>query len=172
MMRRSGLALSRWCIEMSKTVLVILLLFTVTVSAAFTRDTAKFQGHRYKTYRAALSWSEARDACEKMGGHLVTINSEEEQDFVTHLILRGNANCYWIGGIKVPGRWQWITGEAVTYRNWAKDEPNNADGNEVVIMMYGKTSSNIGQWNDESPFGNPYDDFYNLENFGFVCEWE
>ena len=152
--------------------MILLFAFMLAYFLDKSDDFVKFNGHKYKVYKEAVSWSDAKEICEKAGGHLVTINSEDEQNFINHLLLRDNANCYWTGGIKVPGSWQWVTGENITYRNWAKGEPNNLDGDETVMMIYGKNSSNIGQWNDESPFGNPHDEFYSLKNFGYICEWE
>ena len=48
-------------------------------------------GHYYKVFSGPnseypqLTWEEAKLACEQLGGHLVTITSSEEQDFIESL---------------------------------------------------------------------------------------
>ena len=42
--------------------------------------------HQYRIFYDALTWEEAKAACEAKGGHLATITSEEEQQKLnTHL---------------------------------------------------------------------------------------
>ena len=48
--------------------------------------TVTFQGHRYRLVKSEVkdscTWEEARTKAEEMGGHLVTINSKEERDWI------------------------------------------------------------------------------------------
>ena len=73
-------------------------------------------GHYYKLCGKSrsehLSWTEAKQACEEMGGHLVTITSQEENDFVQSL-HRGGSVQAWIGMSELDeiGNWKWVTGE-------------------------------------------------------------
>ncbi|MHC4251825.1 MAG: protein kinase domain-containing protein, partial [Planctomycetota bacterium] len=46
-------------------------------------DAVEFGGHRYKLFTEKMSWHDAKAFCERAGGHLVTITSKEENDFVT-----------------------------------------------------------------------------------------
>ena len=41
-----------------------------------------FGGHTYAVYEQVMDWDAARQYCESMGGHLVTITSAEEQRFL------------------------------------------------------------------------------------------
>ncbi|XP_076975751.1 C-type lectin domain family 4 member G-like [Tamandua tetradactyla] len=74
-----------------------------------------FEGSCYNFTTEKLNWIEARDSCTQEGAHLVIINSEAEQKFLTS---QGVAS--WIGLRKQyendPYTWQ--DGSAVTYANW------------------------------------------------------
>ena len=84
-----------------------------------------FQGHEYKLFTDAKSWNAAQAACAALGGHLVTIESPEENAFVRQ--LAGGA-VVWIGFTDsavwgaTEGDWELITGEIlipnVDYDNW------------------------------------------------------
>ena len=45
-----------------------------------------YEGHCYRRYRAKKTYVEARDACKRHGGDLVSVHSDEENDFVASLI--------------------------------------------------------------------------------------
>jgi hypothetical protein len=84
-------------------------------------DAREFRGHKYKFFPGHLTWSQARDKCEEMGGHLVTIGSAAENDLVRS-VARGRR--VWLGGSdqETEGRWRWArTGDSWTYRNWVRD---------------------------------------------------
>ncbi len=140
-------------------------------------DAVKYEhnGHSYKIIDTGLTWNDAKTYCESLGGHLVTITSGVEQAFVQDLIInRGTKGYYWTGGIRdSDGNFVWITGEKFSYSNWYKGEPNNGGKyGENVLTIYRHPGFN-GFWNDmvESG-GDGVLPFYNLENSGFVCEWD
>lgn len=96
-------------------------------------------GHWYKAVASvgALSWTAAEQACEAQGGHLATITSQAENDFVFSLI---DDPKYWVAagpylGATAPEPrvtpstgWTWITGETWGYTSWCPGEPNNGNG--------------------------------------------
>src|SRR5262245_10690698 len=53
-----------------------------------TSSRVAFQGHHYEIFRHKRTWDEAKRLCEAMGGHLVCITSEAEQEFVLSQILQ------------------------------------------------------------------------------------
>ena len=59
-----------------------------------------------------------------MGGHLVTVKDGAEQAWLVATF--GGGSLYWIGfsDIAAEGSWMWVSGEPVTYTNWAGGEPN------------------------------------------------
>lgn len=56
--------------------------------------------HRYEVVRKNVSWSQAQAECEKKGGYLAAITSQEEFDQVSDLIKEaGCQKCFvWVGG--------------------------------------------------------------------------
>lgn len=121
-------------------------------------------GHYYEavTVPGGISWSDARDAAESrfigvVQGHLATITSEEESDFIVASFPELSAPqppAYWLGGFQPPGspepggNWQWVTGEPFVYTNWAPSEPNDHSSPEQCMNFTGDFSS-PGQWNDQ-----------------------
>ena len=113
-------------------------------------DTFSFGGHVYQLYNGGLTWSEAKEACEQRVGHLATITSADEQEFVQDH-LDATCNNYWIGGYRDEDSWKWVTEEGFEFTNWASGEPNNYHNkNENYIQMLGVkyNGKNIGTWND------------------------
>ena len=116
-------------------------------------------GHGYEFISApTLPWADARAAAELhvfegVAGHLATITSAEENDFILNNVLGTPGPFYWIGGAQNPagvepgGGWEWVTGESWGYTNWGNysvdPEPNNAFGTEDVLEM-----RSDGKWND------------------------
>lgn len=116
-------------------------------------------GHYYKAFNEIKSWDEAKALCEQMGGHLVTITSENEQKFLETNGLTGRR---WIGlSLDVSRAWSWVTGEPFDYENWADGEPNNSSNvipNETCVALWPV------KWNDLNNASR--------EQNGYICEWE
>lgn len=133
----------------------------------------EYNNHYYKVFNEGMNWHDANQRCRDLGGHLVTITSQEEQAAVQSIILYAGKKkkFYWTGGFSVvENQWEWITREAFTYENWAEGEPNNDLGNEFILSIY-----NSGEWNDCPPEGIshlPGVDSFRIENSGFICEWD
>ena len=95
------------------------------------------------------SWSDAEAEAISLGGHLVTINDQAENDFVfnTFSEFANPSNpALWIGfnDIDVEGTWVWSSGAQVTYTNWTPGEPNNQGGNEDAAVI----NPPDAEWND------------------------
>ncbi|MBT6282619.1 MAG: hypothetical protein HOJ00_04455 [Phycisphaerae bacterium] len=99
-------------------------------------------GHWYEQINTGsnlITWQDAFDIAESMGGHLVTITSQEEDSFVHSSF---SCNTGWAGGTRENGEWNWITGEVWDYTNWHPGEPNGGDGYHLEV--YFKCTA----WND------------------------
>lgn len=126
----------------------------------------EFNGHYYQFYdKTGLNWEEAKEYCEELGGHLVTITSEEEQAFIYDNIKNKQMKSYWAGGLKVDSEWTWITGEDWSYTNWNSGEPNNDSDCEYYLHVL-----DTGLWNDTKLDMRPADT--NTSNSSFICEWD
>ena len=106
-----------------------------------------YNGHSYYRSTGYMTWTDARQACANMGGHLVTVTTPAENNFIFNLWPNG-----WIGLTDevVEGQWRWVTGEPFTWANWNGGEPNNSN-NEDYIQFVGN-----GKWNDLPNTSLPY----------------
>jgi surface protein len=95
-----------------------------------------------------MVWSEAQTYAEQYGGNLVSINSQEENDFITS---KTNGKI-WIGltDSDEEGVWKWSDDSEYDFSNWKSGEPNNS-GNGIPCRPYGEDYveiDNTGYWND------------------------
>ncbi len=70
-------------------------------------------GHRYLYVQRLLNAEEAAQFCARTGGHLVTITSEDENNYLSQITPAG-ATCR-LGLAFKEGEPQWVTGEPVGY---------------------------------------------------------
>ena len=102
-----------------------------------------FKNHIYAMFNDYVSSATAITKCEEMGGHLLTINTKEENSFIYNMIKNDDVFKRWhIGGQKnsETKRWQWITKETFNYANWDADEPYEGYS-QMAINKNGKMSS-------------------------------
>lgn len=140
-----------------------------------------YNGHTYQIFDEGLTWTEAKEYCEEVGGHLVTITSEAEQEVIEKMLENGTKNQYWIG-MRTSGGPTWITGEIYEYSNWDKGEPNNkhkSNSNEDYVHIYNRANPAVWgserfKWNDIFE-DNTYpgeENYFALKYVGFICEWD
>lgn len=126
----------------------------------------KLGGNLYQAVAdPGITWSDARTAAAAMKrrgcvGHLATITSQEENDFIAGTFPEAVAGGYWLGGFQPPGSeepgggWEWITGEPFIFTNWADGEPNDARGDENALHFFppffGGGTRAPGTWNDQN----------------------
>ena len=111
-------------------------------------------GHFYQYVTSPTSWSGASAAAQSfaylgMAGHLVTITSAFENEFVRQLHLQMGLSDMraWIGLSDPAGtsKWQWVTGEPFGYSNWGGGEPNNIGFEKwVEFFASGVWNNNVG----------------------------
>lgn len=75
-----------------------------------------YMSHTYVT--APIAYHEAL----AVGGHLVTINSAEENNFLVDVLP---SNWFWTNLMYVDDSWQWGTNEPLNYINWWPGHPLN-----------------------------------------------
>ncbi len=119
-------------------------------------------GHYYEYLDQLVTWEEAHIIAESRSvqgnpGYLVTLTSQEENDFVYFSVLGGDAPAPygdpWIGGYQNSDHsdpalnWHWVTEEEFAWVNWTPGEPNDYD--EQYAEMYLQfTPGGGGKWND------------------------
>lgn len=121
------------------------------------RDAVRVQWHFYKVFEGKVSWHQAKAQCERVGGHLATVTSQDENQVVSLLAERRR---FWFGATKADdGRtWKWVTGEAFRFSDWlpGSKEGRNRDENYLV-------THEDGRWHDAPKTHPPC---------GYICEWE
>ncbi len=104
-------------------------------------------GHQYFLLSPS-SWTAGEASAVSMGGHLATVRSGAENEFLRASVLGfdGQDRRGWIGlnDVAVEGQFVWTSGEPVVYTNWNGGEPNNSGGIEHYTEMFGSN----GMWND------------------------
>ena len=117
-----------------------------------------------KTHRR-INWLWAREACQNQGGDLVSIETEEEWNFINDQIQRRNTTYYgntWsIGLTKKAGNWTWVNGRPLTICKWEQGEPR---GEHDAAFMY-KRSSN----GEQGVFGGVNGTRFEYDH-GYICE--
>jgi hypothetical protein len=136
-----------------------------------------FNGNYYDLVTApGISWADADEEASAMtlgvmgefSGHLVTITSQAEQDFLNG-VFGSSLQEKWYGGFQDPdapntdANWHWITGESWDYTNWAAGEPNDDDGVEDGKEQY------LMGWTDELTWN---DGEFGTDGGGYVVEYE
>lgn len=154
------------------------LLFSASAQAANVSYDTKYNGHCYKLFNNGMTWEQAKAACERQGGHLVSITSTQEQAVVENLLRsKGNKNNYWLGAYRNGSAWAWVTGERFSYTHWSGGQPDNFRGRENRLSMYRNRNprgyNKLGEWNDSAPDGVCNNEpFFGAANFGYICEWD
>lgn len=100
-----------------------------------------FNGSKYYCSRSNYSYEESKIKAAQAGGHLVSIESEEENQFVADHI--GSATAF-IGltDANKEGDFIWDDGSAFGYNNWYQFQPNDYNNQDYVEIM------RSGLWND------------------------
>lgn len=113
-------------------------------------------GHFYEVVimPEGIAWTDANNIAKQSGGHLVTLNSALENEFIYRMIDHEDywdgGSGPWIGAYQPPvslepsGGWRWVTDEPFEYTNWHATQPNEFQNqNESRIQFrYGNW------WND------------------------
>ena len=139
-----------------------------TVTSDPPLNAATFEGHSYLFFPDVESWHGAKTRCEKMGGHLATIGSRAENDFVLGLARRGierlgKLDGVWLGATDEvrENRWEWVDGSKSSFTKWDPGQPNNKNGEEHYLLLW----LSPGLWVDQPDISKQHVTY-------FVCEWD
>ena len=110
--------------------------FNTKASAARRFQMTRYEGHVYIRIDKNMKWTTADRLARSCGGHLVTITSKEENDFVVDL-AKDRSGSLWAGGKTFDAKtWYWINSEPFDYQNWDTGEPNNFDNAQDTLQIY------------------------------------
>lgn len=126
----------------------------------------RLTGHSYQLFlQNGISWESSKVLAtlitfDNSIGHLATLTSKEENDWVVNALGAVAIRNVALGGYQLPNQsttsagWQWITGEEWSFTNWnAYPEPNDGGSwvetnNENALVTAGISAD--GTWNDSS----------------------
>lgn len=146
-----------------------------------------YNGHSYMVYPESMTWKEAKEYCENLGGHLVTISDAQEQKYIEDLAEKYvEKTSYWLGGYYENSMWKWVDNTLFSYTNWDSwnngieeyKQPDNHTGDEFYLrfankkMQYSTWYSNKGKWNDVSNEADGSSGDVPINSFGLICEWD
>lgn len=124
---------------------------------------SEYNGNTYKVYNSGKSWTEAKEWCEKQGGHLATVTSKGEWNNVKNLSSTYFNTYCWLGAESTSGSWKWVTGESFSFTDWDVNQPDGGD--EHYLGTHNTNSILSGdKWNDFTVDSNKIG--------GFICEFE
>ncbi len=150
---------------LSISILSTLLLFAITPSVFAEPIYNPENGHYYEYWSipGGTTWDTSNFVMEifehnGMWGHLVTITSQSENDFVANLVP--NDARVWIGltDEDTEGVYKWVNGEPFSYSNWNTGEPNN-NYNQDYVEFWGHND----RWYDDQNASDI--------NSGFIIEY-
>ncbi|XP_019637235.1 PREDICTED: uncharacterized protein LOC109479686 [Branchiostoma belcheri] len=106
---------------------------------------SKYDRKCYKFSTDKMAFKAAKDACQRDGGMLATIDAQDTNDLVVKE-MRAGGDSYWIGlnDVREEGSFVW-SDEAkspAVYTNWHPDQPDNGGGEDCVEMTKNQ------DWND------------------------
>jgi len=123
-----------------------------------------WEGHSYWFCESWRQWLGARDYCEDRNYDLVTVNSEDEQEWLIEVVRYWWAvdnRAYWIGlndrndygGERGDSRsgWTWSSGEDYAYQAWSTrwgGQPDNAGNEDCVELNLWNWEPATQDWND------------------------
>ena len=117
-------------------------------------------------------WDEARDDALLHGGHLGTLTSQVESDFVcaatdVPVAPDGGSTRVWIGAFQdetttEPAEFRWVTDEPWQWTNWAGGGPSN-DGGLEDFVHFDHAPNPL--WNDQ------YNCWTGHPNYAYLIEW-
>jgi hypothetical protein len=129
-------------------------------------------GHWYEYVEMAenVIWEDAKNMAVSMGGHLATITSDEENQWVIQNVVVPNDPTGLVGGpllggfqnhsspsySEPDGGWEWVTGEPWGFTAWQSGEPNDVAGGSDYLQIW--RWSALG-WNDTSNNAGPNTQF-------------
>jgi hypothetical protein len=130
-----------------------------------------FGGHRYLLVHDDVSWRDANERAVAMGGHLATLTTKEENDWVRQNFVESlpKEQLFYIGGLKTVGEgesWQWITGEPWSFQNWDGGKLPDAapEARGAAFMNLARSGPHwAAKWDAGKKLG---------RSVGFLVEWD
>ena len=138
--------------------------FTGLIHAFFNCSNYTF----HENLTGVRSWKTSRLLCQNSSeGDLVSIEEEEERNFVKNIIKNLPAIEYFIGLKKDNGKWKWLSNQTTVDSSrgkfaWAEGQPSQPKQVVYCAVIYGNYRSKLGWFDDLS--------CSHRKNAGHICE--
>ncbi len=115
-----------------------------------------------------ITWEYANEQAESlwwngMQGHLVTITDDDENNFVSGLLVYGEYTMIGASDIEVEGEPMWVTGEPFDYARWTPNQPDGYRNSQYANNLFIGNDGIFFYWsNDETSV---------RSNFGYMVEF-
>ncbi|XP_029929038.1 brevican core protein [Myripristis murdjan] len=104
----------------------------------------KFEGFCYRHFTKRQGWEVAEQHCRMCGGHLVSVMTPEEQDYINEKYKEYQ----WIGlnDRTIEGDFRWSDGNPLLFENWYRGQPDSyfLSGEDCAVMVW----HDGGRWSD------------------------
>lgn len=88
-----------------------------------------------------MDWYAADAYCRDKGGHLATIRTAAQQNFIRMFLGTMAAHNIWTAGNDEvsEGVWEWgfDTGDLIVYENWVEGQPSGGDAENCLALYFG-----------------------------------
>ncbi|CAB1334364.1 unnamed protein product [Coregonus sp. 'balchen'] len=95
----------------------------------------KFMGFCYQHFTKRQGWEVAEQHCRMCGGHLISVMTPEEQDYINDKYREYQ----WTGlnDRTIEGDFRWSDGNPLLYENWYRGQPDSyfLSGEDCVVML-------------------------------------
>lgn len=139
----------------------------------------KGNGHCYKYYPVYVNWFQAEDHCQQTGGHLLSVNTDDERLFIDaymnsmpHEVYDADEDTdmeFWMGlympSVSNPLTWYWTDESQGRAVKWQEDEPDG--GNREMCGRFER-----GNDFDHSTYTRDFADAYPCDPHTYVDKSE
>jgi hypothetical protein len=141
-----------------------------------------FNGHFYLYTAEKIKWDTAKGKCQMRNGHLVTIESSEENEFVSKMV-EGKSGV-WIGLYKSAETWRWVTTEKLVYSNWGSGQPSITRRSPRLGVSICAVIKGVERYYPSTYVDGEYkpgytascgiweDSYSDAPMDGYICEWD
>nr|XP_025138935.1 C-type lectin domain family 4 member D isoform X4 [Bubalus bubalis] len=99
-----------------------------------------FQSNCYFPFNDNKTWAQSESHCSGVGGHLATISTGAEQNFITQFLDRRFSYFLGLRSENIDGQWHWVDKKPFNPQMvfWHKREPNNDQKEKCVVLVNDK----------------------------------
>ena len=97
----------------------------------------------FRYFTTLKRWADAEAHCQDVGGHLASIEDNDENYAVIANIVEPGLTWIGLNDQNVEGLFQWVDGSVFSYEGWADNEPGMTGNDHDCV-----TISPTGKWYD------------------------